>query len=105
MEITQNVIEFSVLVVGAALGAFKGVMAYGKDKSFYGKVIDVAVGAYVGIMLAKHYASEWNIWYASVLSLIAGASGAMIVDVILRLVPSLAKDIIKTWAQRFLEPK
>lgn len=105
MEITQKVIEFSVLIIGAVLGAFKGVMVYSKGKPFCGKAIDTAVGAYVGIMLAKHYASEWNIWYASVLSLIAGASGAMIVDVILRLVPSLAKELIKAWAQRFIGPE
>lgn len=105
MEITQDAVEFSVLVLGALLGAFKGVMAYGKNKSLCGKCIDAAVGAYVGIILAKHYASEWNLWYAGVLSLIAGASGAMIVDVFLRLIPSLVKDLAKSWAQRLLGPK
>ena len=105
MEITQNVVEVSALVIGALLGAVKGVMAYDQGKPFCSKCVDVGLGAYVGIVLSKHYASEWNMWYACVLAVVAGASGAMIVDVILRLVPSLAKDLIKAWAQRFLGPK
>lgn len=105
MEITQSVVEFSVLVIGAVLGAFKGVATYDRDKPTCSKLIDIAIGSYVGIMLAKHYASEWNIWYASVLALMAGASGAMVVDIFLRLIPSVGKDIMKAWAQRFLGPK
>lgn len=105
MGITQNVVEFSVLVIGAVLGAFKGVATYDRDKQIYSKLIDIAIGSYVGVMLAKHYASELNIWYASVLALMAGASGAMVVDIFLRLVPSIGKDIMKAWAQRFLGPK
>lgn len=105
MEITQDVVEFSVLVIGALLGAFKGVMAYGQGKPLCYKCVDTGLGAYIGIVLAKHYASEWNMWYAAVLAVVAGASGAMVVDVALRLIPSVAKDIMKAWAQRFLGPK
>lgn len=105
MEITQSVAELSVLVIGALLGAGKGVMTYGHDKPFCSKCIDAGVGAYVGIVLAKNYASEWNIWYAAVLAVVAGACGAMVVDVALRLVPAMARDLMKAWAHRFLSPK
>ena len=105
MEITRDVVELSVLIIGALLGASKGVMTYEQDKPFCSKCIDAGVGAYVGIVLAKYYASEWNIWYAAVLAVVAGASGAMVVDVALRLIPSMAKDLMKAWAQRFLGPK
>lgn len=105
MEMPQDAVEFSVLVIGALLGAFKGVMAYSQGKPLCSKCVDAGLGAYVGVVLAKHYSSEWNIWYAAVLAVVAGASGAMIVDVVLRLIPTVAKDLLKAWAQRFLGPK
>ena len=104
MEITQGTVEIGLIALGALLGAFKGVMAYDQGKPFCSKCVDTGLGTFVGIVLAKHYASEWNMWYAAVLAVVAGASGAMVVDVVLRLIPSVTKDIMKAWAQRFLVP-
>ena len=105
MGITQVTVEFGLITLGALLGAFKGVMAYDQGKPFCSKWVDTVLGTYIGIVLAKHYASEWSMWYSAVLAVVAGASGAMVVDVVLRLIPAVAKDLIKAWAQRFLGPK
>lgn len=105
MEITQNVLEFGLLVLGALLGAFKGVTYYDAGKSVMIRLLDTCVGAYVGVTLSYHYASELSIWYAGALSVLAGASGAMIVEVLLKLLPAIIKDLIKVWLARVSDTK
>ena len=81
MEITQQSIEFGLLILGALLGAFKGT-------------------TYYDAIISYHYASQLSIWYACILSVVAGASGAMIVEVLLKLLPGIIKDLLKSWLER-----
>lgn len=100
MEITQNALEIGVLVVGALLGAFKGVSYYDMGKPLSVRLLDTCMGAYVGTTISYHYASELSIWYSGALALLAGASGAMVVEVLLKLLPAIVKDIVKVWLAR-----
>jgi hypothetical protein len=41
-----------------------------------------------------------SIWYTCVLAVLAGASGAMIVEVLLKLLPAIVRDLVKVWLTR-----
>lgn len=100
MEITQVTVELGLITLGALLGAFKGVAYYDADKQICARLLDVIVGTYVGVTLSYHYASQMSIWYTCVLAVLAGASGAMIVEVLLKLLPAIVKDLVKVWLTR-----
>lgn len=105
MEITQQSIEFGLLILGALLGAFKGTTYYDAGKSIAVRLLDACVGTYVGVIISYHYASQLSIWYACILSVVAGASGAMIVEVLLKLLPGIIKDLLKSWLERVVGTK
>lgn len=105
MEITQQSIEFGLLILGALLGAFKGTTYYDAGKSIAVRLLDACVGTYVGAIISYHYASQFSIWYACILSVVAGASGAMIVEVLLKLLPGIIKDLLKSWLERVVGTK
>lgn len=100
MEITQQSIEFGLLILGALLGAFKGTAYYDAGKNIAVRLLDACVGSYVGVIISYQYASQLSIWYACILSVVAGASGAMIVEVLLKLLPGIIKDLLKVWLER-----
>ena len=101
-EISQH-LDIFVVVVGAALGSFKASQEFDKDKPFYTRSIDVAIGIFVGLSMAFHFGAQFSLWLSGLLAVVGGASGAMVLEVLMQMLPSITRKIVKDWVNKKLQ--
>ena len=95
-EISQH-LDILVVVVGAALGSFKASQEFDKDKPFCNRSIDVAIGIFVGLSMAFHFGAQFSLWLSGLLAVVGGASGAMVLEVLMQMLPSLTRKLVNKW--------
>lgn len=95
-ELSQY-LDLFVIAVGSILGSVKASVEFDKDKPICSRVIDVALGVYVGVAVAFHFGASFSLWLNGLLSVVGGASGAMVLEVIMQMIPSVTRKFIKNW--------
>jgi len=90
-----------LIVIGSVVGSLKASMMYDKDKGTVSKVVNICVGVFGGCNVAAHFASELSVWLASLLSLLAGASSALVVEVLMQSTPQIVKLVVEKYTQRY----
>lgn len=101
-EIAQH-LDILVVVIGAALGSFKASQEFDKDKPFCNRSIDVAIGIFVGLSMAFHFGAQFSLWLSGLLAVVGGASGAMVLEVVMQMLPSITRKIVKGWVNKKLQ--
>jgi hypothetical protein len=95
-EIAQH-LDILVVVIGAALGSFKASQEFDKDKPFCNRSIDVAIGIFVGLSMAFHFGAQFSLWLSGLLAVVGGASGVMVLEVLMQMLPSVTRKMVKKW--------
>lgn len=103
MELIQGQFEIVVIVIGAFLGSVKASIQFDKDKHCVYKFLDVLIGMFIGIAVAYHYGSAFSTWIMGLIAVLGGVSGAMVLDVILQVLPTIAKDVILKLVKKFFD--
>lgn len=101
-EIAQH-LDIFVVAIGAALGSFKASQEFDKDKPFCNRSIDVAIGIFVGLSMAFHFGAQFSLWLSGLLAVVGGASGAMVLEVVMQMLPSITRKIVKDWVNKKLQ--
>ncbi len=101
-EIAQH-LDIFVVVIGAALGSFKASQEFDKDNPFCNRSIDVAIGIFVGLSMAFHFGAQFSLWLSGLLAVVGGASGAMVLEVLMQMLPSITRKIVKDWVSKKLQ--
>ena len=101
-EIAQH-LDIFVVVIGAALGSFKASQEFDKDKPFCNRSIDAAIGIFVGLSMAFYFGAQFSLWLSGLLAVVGGASGAMVLEVVMQMLPSITRKIVKDWVNKKLQ--
>jgi len=102
MEITQHV-DVLVIFVGSFLGSVKASVEFDSDKKCLPRLLDIILGVFCGTALTFHFGNELSVWLSGLMALVAGASGAVVIEVALQMLPSMVKTAIKAWAKKLAQ--
>lgn len=100
MENLQIDLNLVVIFAGALLGSAKASTEFDKDKACVPRSIDLLLGIFCGVSFAQHFANQQSIALSGLLSLLGGVSGAMVIEVFMQMLPSIAKKTIKSWSEK-----
>ena len=95
MENLHTNLDLAVMFIGAFIGSMKASVEFDKDKRCVARAIDIFLGVFCGVMLARHFHNEGSVALSGLLALVGGVSGAVIVEVFMQMLPSIAKKAIK----------
>lgn len=93
-------IDIYVAVVGSLLGSFKASVEFDRNKSIFVRCIDVALGVFIGVAVAFHFGATFNLWLNGLLAVVSGACGAMVLEVVMQITPSITKQFVKGWINK-----
>lgn len=94
-------LDVVVLTVGAFLGSLKAATEFGKAKSRLVVCVDVLVGTFCGLAVAFHFHNTDSKALSALLALVGGVSGALVLEVCMRMVPSVARRFIQAWVASY----
>ena len=89
-----------VILVGAILGSFKASVEFNREKALCPRLLDVFLGVFIGVAIAHHFGSSFNQWLSGLLSVVGGASGAVVLEVIMQMLPSMTRKFVKDWLNK-----
>ena len=95
MERMVENLDLIVMVIGAFIGSMKASIEFDKDKTCVPRAVDIILGVFCGVMLARHFHNEGSVALSGLLALVGGVSGAVVVEVFMQMLPSIAKKAIK----------
>lgn len=95
-----NYIDDIVILVGAVLGSFKASVEFNREKTLCPRLLDVLLGVFIGVAIAHHFGSSFNRWLSGLLSVVGGASGAVVLEVIMQMLPSMTRKVVKDWLNK-----
>ena len=95
MENLHTNLDLVVMFVGALIGSAKASIEFDKGKTCVPRAVDIILGVFCGVMLARHFHNEGSVALSGLLALVGGVSGAVIVEVFMQMLPSIAKKAIK----------
>lgn len=90
-------IDDVVIILGATLGSIKASVEFDRDKSLWSRLLDILLGVFVGIAVAAHFGASFNTWLSGLLAVVGGASGAVVLEVLMQMLPSVTRKFIKDW--------
>ena len=96
-------VDVYVVVIGSLLGSFKASVEFDKDKTFWPRCVDVATGLFIGIAVAFHFGATFSLWLSGLLAVVGGASGAMVLEVVMQMIPSVTRKVVKDWIDHKLK--
>lgn len=97
MDELLRYVEIYVVVIGSLLGSVKASVEFNKGKAFCARCLDVAVGVFIGVAIARHFGATFSLWLNGLLAVVGGASGAMVLEVIMQMIPSVTRKVVKNW--------
>lgn len=100
MEITQLDLSTLAIFVGSLLGSAKASTEFDKGKACVPRLLDLALGMFCGVSVAYHFANQNSAALSGLLALVGGVSGAMVIEVFMQMLPSIAKKTIKSWSDK-----
>ena len=95
MDVLNANFDLIVPVLGALIGSAKASVEFDKDKNCFARGLDIALGVFCGVMLARHFHNAGSTALSGLLALVGGVSGAVVVEVFMQMLPSIAKKAIK----------
>lgn len=95
MENLHVNLDLVVMSVGALIGSAKASIEFDKDKTWVSRAVDIILGVFFGVMLARHFHNVGSTALGGLLALVGGVSGAVVVEVFMQMLPSIAKEAIK----------
>jgi len=101
-ELLKN-IDVIFVIVGAGLGSFKARVEFDKAKPICNRSVDLALGLFIGIAVAFHFGATFSLWLNGLLAIVGGASGAMVIEVVMQMIPSVTKKVVKNWIDNKLK--
>lgn len=101
-ELLKN-IDVIFVIVGAGLGSFKASVEFDKAKPICNRSVDLALGLFIGIAVAFHFGATFSLWLNGLLAIVGGASGAMVIEVVMQMIPSVTKKVVKNWIDNKLK--
>lgn len=101
-ELLKN-LDVIFVVVGAGLGSFKASVEFDKAKPICNRSVDLALGLFIGIAVAFHFGASYSLWLNGLLAAVGGASGAMVLEVLMQMIPSVTKKVVKNWIDNKLK--
>ena len=100
MEAVYEHVDLIIIVLGALIGSFKASVEFDKDKRCVARAIDIFLGVFCGVMLARHFHNAGSTALSGLLALVGGVSGAVVVEVFMQMLPSIAKKAIKNVVEK-----
>lgn len=100
MEAIYEHVDLIIIVLGALIGSFKASVEFDKDKRCVARAIDIFLGVFCGVMLARHFPNAGSTALGGLLALVGGVSGAVVVEVFMQMLPSIAKKAIKNVVEK-----
>lgn len=88
-------IDLVVTFLGALIGSAKASIEFDKDKNCVPRAVDIILGVFCGMMLASHFHNDGSVALSGLLAIVGGVSGAVVVEVFMQMLPSIAKKAIK----------
>ena len=95
-----NYVDEVVICVGAVLGSFKASVEFDREMALCPRMLDVFLGVFIGVAVAHHFGSSSNQWLSGLLSVVGGASGAVVLEVLLQMLPSVTRKIVNSWLNK-----
>lgn len=92
-----------VLSVCALVGSLKASAEFGKSKQCFARGVDIVIGVIVGLSAVHHFGSSLSLGLSAMVGLIGGASGAMVIEVAMQVVPSVSRTSLKAWLKKLIE--
>lgn len=96
VELTQH-LDIIIVVVGSFLGSVKASVEFDRGKPLCHRVLDIVIGLFAGIAVTLHFGAEFNLWLNGLLAVVGGSSGAMALEVVLQMLPSITRNVLKNW--------
>ena len=103
MERMVENLDLIVMVIGAFIGSMKASIEFDKDKTCVPRAVDIILGVFCGVMLARHFHNEGSVALSGFLALVGGVSGAVVVEVFMQMLPNIAKKAIKNVVEKSLK--
>ena len=103
MERMVENLDLIVMVIGAFIGSMKASIEFDKDKTCVPRAVDIILGVFCGVMLARHFHNEGSVALSGLLALVGGVSGAVVVEVFMQMLPNIAKKAIKNVVEKSLK--
>ena len=103
MERMVENLDLIVMVIGAFIGSMKASIEFDKNKTCVPRAVDIILGVFCGVMLARHFHNEGSVALSGLLALVGGVSGAVVVEVFMQMLPSIAKKAIKNVVEKSLK--
>ena len=100
-ELTQH-IDIIIVVIGSSLGSIKASVELDNGKPLFHRTLDIIIGVFSGVAATFYFGAEFNVWLNALLATVGGASGAMVLEVILQMLPSITKKVLKKYISKFL---
>lgn len=97
MELLDH-LDKVIITIGSFLGAVKASAEFKKDTHIINKLLDVCLGVFVGVVCSYHFGSQYSHWFMGLIALIGGASGALVIEVFLQLLPNTVRKFLKNLA-------
>lgn len=92
--------NLTIIILGALIGSIKASVEFNKDKRCVARAIDIFLGVFCGVMLARHFHNAGSTALGGLLALVGGVSGAVVVEVFMQMLPSIAKKAIKNVVEK-----
>lgn len=83
-----------VVAVSALVGSVKASIEFNKNKDSIELAIDIMLGVICGMALVHYYTPHENLGLMALVAVIGGASGTLLIEVFLTILPTVSKDII-----------
>lgn len=103
METIYEHVDLIIIIFGALIGSFKASVEFDKDKTCVPRAVDIILGVFCGVMLARHFHNEGSVALSGLLALVGGVSGAVVVEVFMQMLPNIAKKAIKNVVEKNLK--
>lgn len=100
MEIIYEHVDLIIIVSGALIGSIKASVEFDKDKHCVASAIDIFLGVFCGVMLARHFHNAGSVALGGLLALVGGVSGAVVIEVFVQMLPSIAQKAIKNVVEK-----
>ena len=100
METIYEHVDLTIIILGALIGSIKASVEFDKDKRCVARAIDMFLGVFCGVMLARHFHNAGSTALGGLLALVGGVSGAVVVEVFMQMLPSIAKKAIKNVVEK-----
>lgn len=92
---TQISIVYLVVLLGSLIGSIKTSLYTNHNSSTLDKVLDILVGMFCGLLTGYHFAHSHGLLVAGLLALSGSATGAIIIESTVEILPKLVKEYLK----------